>query len=90
MALIEVWRTTPLLTAEFGRLEMMMEVNLDDAFEIGDKVEKLSGYKYPGVVVAKFRTTAGKIRYVVECTAPDCQGMLHIFNAAQLSMSVND
>ncbi len=67
-----------------------MELNLDDAFEIGDRVEKLAGYKYPGVVVSKFKTTAGKIRYVVECTSPDCEGMLHIFNAAQLSMALDD
>lgn len=49
-------------------------------FKVGDRVEKREGYLYPGVVVAVFKTAAGKARYVVECTAPQCAGMLHIFS----------
>lgn len=47
--------------------------------EIGNRVFKLKGYKFPGVVVAKFRTLKNETRYVVECTVPDCEGMLHIY-----------
>ena len=39
--------------------------------EIGDNVEKINGYKYPGVVVAKFKKIDNmKERFVVECTEP--------------------
>lgn len=57
---------------------------MDDDFYEGNEVEKASGYRFPGVVVARFFTTAGKKRYVVECTAPETAGMLHIFNGEQL------
>lgn len=56
----------------------------ETSFKKGDRVEKIEGYKYPGIVVAKVRTLQRKVRYVVECTAPDCKGMLHIFNGSQL------
>lgn len=52
----------------------------------GDKVRKVKGYHYPGVVVAAFPNLSGDHRYVVECTAPDCAGMLHIFNGEQLEL----
>lgn len=57
---------------------------MENSFHLGDTVEKISGYRYPGIIVSVFRTTAGKTRYVVECTAEDCTGMLHIFNGSQL------
>jgi hypothetical protein len=53
-------------------------------FKIGDKVEKTSGYKWPGVVVAVFDTLAGEHRVVVECTTPEVAGALHIYNEKQL------
>jgi hypothetical protein len=53
-------------------------------FKIGDVVEKINGYKYPGVVVAVFTNTKGEYRYVIECTVPEVAGMLHIFNRNQL------
>lgn len=53
-------------------------------FKIGDKVEKITGYKWPGVVVSSFQNLKGEDRYVVECTAPDVAGALHIFNRSQL------
>lgn len=54
-------------------------------FKLNDKVVKVSGYKYPGIVVSVFRNTKGDIRYVVECTGKDVEGMLHIFNETQLT-----
>lgn len=56
--------------------------------KVGDVVRKKDGYLYPGVIVAVFQTTAGKTRYVVECTAQDCAGMLHIFREEQLELIV--
>lgn len=52
--------------------------------QIGDKVNKVSGYKYPGIVVAVFHNLKGDDRYVVECTVPEVAGMLHIYNRNQL------
>lgn len=53
-------------------------------FAPGDRVRKQSGYKFPGIVVGRFEKLDGSTRYVVECVAPGCQGILHIFNADQL------
>lgn len=50
-------------------------------FQVGDKVDKITGYKFPGTVVSVFSTTAGKIRLVVEM---DNFGLLHIFNEDNL------
>jgi hypothetical protein len=44
-------------------------------------VRKLIGYKFDGVVVSSFTTTAGKIRLVVE----NGDGLLHIFNEDQMA-----
>ena len=53
--------------------------------KIGDRVEKISGYKYPGIVVARFnKLNSTEIRLVVECTEPTVSGMLHIFCEDQL------
>jgi len=46
-------------------------------FKVGDKVDKITGYNFPGTVVSVFTTTTGKIRLVVEM---DNFGLLHIFN----------
>lgn len=51
---------------------------------IGCRVEKLSGYKWPGVVVAVFNNINGDLRYVVECTVPEVEGALHIYSPQQL------
>ena len=53
-------------------------------FRVGDRVEKASGYKWPGVVVAVFRTRAGEERIVVECTVPEVAGALHIYSPSQI------
>ncbi len=53
-------------------------------FQVGDKVQKLKGYKFPGVVVSAYHTLAGKDRYVVECTTPEVTGCQHIYSAKDL------
>lgn len=54
--------------------------------QIGDKVQKVRGYKWPGVIVSVFETLAGHRRYVVECTVPEVAGALHIYNGDQLEV----
>lgn len=49
--------------------------------EVGTKVNKVKGYQFPGTIVAKFNTTKGDVRYVVEM---ENYGLLHIFNGEQL------
>jgi hypothetical protein len=44
------------------------------------KVRKIKGYKYPGVIVSIFYTLDKNVRYVVEADHPDFRGMLHIFS----------
>lgn len=61
----------------------------DATFAVGQKVEKSAGYRYPGEVRAVLTTRAEKVRYVVECTALGCEGMLHIFNGSQLRVVHN-
>ncbi|OXE37500.1 MAG: hypothetical protein CGW95_01230 [Phenylobacterium zucineum] len=58
--------------------------NIEPPFKVGDHVRKKSGYLWPGVVVAIFLTTEGKVRLVVECTAPDVKGALHIYALDQI------
>lgn len=53
-------------------------------FEVGDRVQKIKGYKWPGVVVSKFYTLDGALRYVVECTVTEVKGALHIYAPEQL------
>ena len=53
-------------------------------FAMGDRVEKVDGYLFPGIVKSAFKNEAGQWRYVVECTVPETKGMLHIYNAKQL------
>jgi hypothetical protein len=55
-------------------------------FVVGDKVHKVKGYSWPGVVVSVFRTLGNQPRYVVECTVPEVAGALHIYNADQLEL----
>lgn len=55
-------------------------------FAIGDQVRKVSGYKYYGEIVALFKTTAGKLRVVVEQAGSE--GMLHIFSTEQIEIVV--
>jgi hypothetical protein len=55
-------------------------------FAVGDKVEKVSGYKWPGVIVSVFDTLSGERRVVVECTVAEIAGALHIYNEKQLKV----
>lgn len=47
-------------------------------------MQKIRGYKWPGVIVAEFNTLAGERRFVVECTVEEVAGALHIFAPEQL------
>ena len=53
-------------------------------WKIGDRVQKATGYQWPGEVVSVFKTLAGETRIVVECTCPEVTGALHIFAPSQL------
>lgn len=55
--------------------------------KVGDKVQKIKGYKWPGVVVGVFDTLAGKPRIVVECTVPEVAGALHIYSPDQIEIA---
>ena len=55
--------------------------------QAGDRVEKIRGYKWPGIIVAVFETTSGQRRYVVECTVPEVAGALHIYSGDQIAKS---
>ena len=51
-------------------------------YSIGDRVNKSTGYEFPGIVVSVFLTKQSNIRYVVE--HENALGLLHIFSEAQL------
>jgi hypothetical protein len=53
-------------------------------YEVGDKVEKVKGYQWPGEVRSVFTSLAGQTRIVVECTVPEVAGALHIYSPEQL------
>lgn len=56
--------------------------------KVGDRVEKLKGYRWPGVVRSVFKTEAGEERIVVECTVHEVRGALHIYNPEQVRVIV--
>lgn len=56
----------------------------------GDRVEKIKGYKWPGVILASFTTTKGDHRLVVECTVPEVAGALHIYAPEQIRVLPNE
>lgn len=75
----------------------MVGLHIDDStltylFEIGDKVEKINGYRYPGIVVGNFTSltlnNVFRSHYVVEAIN-DYAGMLHIFTEEQLSLRLS-
>lgn len=59
---------------------------MEQSFKVGDVVEKVSGYKWPGEVVSVFLTLSGKERVVVECTVPAVAGALHIYAPEQIKL----
>jgi hypothetical protein len=52
--------------------------------QVGDHVQKIKGYRWPGIVVSVFSTLSGDIRVVVECTVPEVRGALHIYSLEQI------
>lgn len=55
--------------------------------KIGDKVKKVQGYEFTGVVVSVFETLTNKTRLVVEIEGPgNCSGMLLIFSPEQMEV----
>jgi hypothetical protein len=58
--------------------------------KVGDRVEKLEGYKWPGIVVAIFTNTNHERRVVVECDAEAVAGALHIYSPEQLRVINED
>lgn len=74
---------SPVQTAEEYNASVIARQGLA-FFKVGDRVQKISGYSWPGVVVSCFSNLAGNRRYVVECTVPEVAGALHIYSADQL------
>ena len=59
--------------------------------KVGDKVKKIKGYQFAGMVVAVFQNSKGQVRVVVEhfgSQTEDSGGMLHIFNTKQLQVII--
>lgn len=56
-------------------------------FKVGDKVEKIKGYMWPGIIVSTFTTLKGETRVVVECTVPEVAGALHIYSPEQIALA---
>ncbi|MBP1873508.1 hypothetical protein J2Z19_003223 [Ensifer adhaerens] len=54
-------------------------------YMVGQVVEKVSGYRWPGVIVSRFLTQSMKLRYVVECIVPEVAGALHIYSEEQIA-----
>jgi len=50
-----------------------------------DKVEKITGYRYPGIYLGEITKVDGTTVHIVEADHPDFRGMVHVFSAAQLS-----
>lgn len=57
---------------------------MEPEIEQGEIVTKTEGYEFRGVVIAKFYTLSGKLRYVVESTVPGASGIVHIFAPTQI------
>lgn len=58
--------------------------SMTNTISVGDHVQKVSGYRWPGIVVSVFETTKQQTRIVVECTVPEVAGALHIYNLNQV------
>lgn len=53
------------------------------AFNEGDWVTKIKGYRFHGVILSCFRNRSGSPRYNVE----NDDGIIHIFNHEQLQLA---
>lgn len=56
-------------------------------FNVGDAVQKIKGYKFPGIVIGIATKLDGRILYLVECTADGAAGVCHIFSEKDLELS---
>lgn len=54
------------------------------------KVQKKTGYRYPGFIKQFIYRDDGTICYVVQADHPDFAGMLHIFSEEQLELRGSD
>lgn len=54
-------------------------------FKVGDAVQKVEGYAFPGTIVGLFLTSAGGERCVVELQVDGAGPVLHIFNLGQIA-----
>lgn len=68
--------------------EAFMELPREQRFAVGDGVEKIMGYRWPGEVRSVFLNKAAQIRYVVECIIPDVEGALHIYSPNQIKTRI--
>lgn len=59
-------------------------------FTIGEQVQKVKGYKFPGVVIGTALKRDGRRLYLVECIAYGVEGVCHIFGEADLEPLVFD
>ena len=77
---------------EAVRMAARLALETAETIEPGlEPVEKVRGYCWPGVVVARFTTLAGLPRVVVECTVPEVSGALHIYAPEQIrARSIED
>jgi len=57
--------------------------------QLGSRVKKIRGYKWPGIIIADFLTLSGERRLVVECTVPEVRGALHIYAPEQLELDTS-
>lgn len=57
--------------------------------KVGDRVQKITGYSWPGIVVSVFKNLKGQTRVVVECTVPGVAGALHIYSPEQLEVTAD-
>jgi hypothetical protein len=53
-------------------------------FAVGDRVETVSYYHWPGEVRSVFTTRAGKTCVAVECTQPGVEGVVQIYSPEQI------
>lgn len=55
-------------------------------FKIGQQVQKITGYKFPGVVIGIATKLDGRVLYLVECTAAGAEGVCHIYGESNLEV----
>jgi len=62
-------------------IEQGQDDNMECAYKVGDKVEKVGGdYQIVGTVVSVFQKLSGAVRLVVE----DDRGVLHVYSEKNL------